>query len=60
MSGTEVLFKLFDVLEMEFEAGNVCKDCNHLVEQLDSLQFQFACLKETLGARYVMSKRMLF
>ena len=51
VSGTEVLFKLFDILEMEFDVGHVCKDCYHLLEQLDSFQFQFACLKEKLMAR---------
>jgi len=51
VSGTELSFKLFEILDMEFEVGNVCKDCNHLLEQLDSLQFQFLCLKESLAAR---------
>ena len=51
MSGTEVLFKLFDLLEREFDAGNVCQDCSHLIDQMDGLQFQLACLKDTLTAR---------
>merc|ERR1719391_609850 len=36
---------------MEFELGHVCKDCNHLLEQLDGLQFQLDCLKDHLLAR---------
>ena len=54
-SGTEVLYKLFDLLGMEFELGHVCKDCNHLLEQLDGLQFQLECLKDHLLARYCLS-----
>ena len=50
-SGTEVLFKLFEILDMEFMAGNVCKDCTHLIQQLDGLKYQYECLKENLQNR---------
>lgn len=51
VSGTEVLFKLFEILDMEFMAGNVCKDCTHLIQQLDGLKYQYECLKENLQNR---------
>ena len=40
VTGSQLLFKLFDLLDVEFTMGHVCKDCNHLVEQLDALQVQ--------------------
>ena len=46
-----MLFKLFEILDMEFMAGNVCKDCTHLIQQLDGLKYQYECLKENLQNR---------
>jgi len=41
-------FKLFELLEIEFNIGNICNDCNNLVEQMDSVQVNINRLKDKL------------
>jgi len=46
-----VLFKLNDILDIEFNNGNICDNCNQLVDELDAMQSHLASLKQTLSNR---------
>jgi len=46
-----VLFRLNDILDIEFNNGNICDNCNQLVDELDAMQSHLASLKQTLSNR---------
>ena len=51
VSGSPVIFKLFEVLQEEFTVGSVCAECYHIVEQLDAVKFQTDVLMASLKSR---------
>jgi len=51
VSHSPVLFKLNDILDIEFNNGNICDNCNQFVDELDAMQSHLASLKQTLSDR---------
>jgi hypothetical protein len=51
ISQAQVIFKLFDVLKLEFQYGSVCSQCYDLLEQIDSLELQHKTLCNALRER---------
>ena len=50
-SRSPILLKLFDVIGKEFVIGNLCLECQRLLDQIDAMEFQIKAMKEELKKR---------
>ena len=52
ISQSQTLFKLYDILKIEFDAtGHICKECSGIVEKIESLEVQLKSLTNSLRER---------